>query len=203
MATAITFQKTNAANFPGTTIPTWAYLQVVPDQVGLGQNALMVMWIDKPPPTANGILGDRWVNMTLKITDPDGTIVTLGPFKSDDAGGYTANYVPTKLGVYSAVMVFPGETLTGSLGNDGFPSITGAVGDVYGSSTSNMVHFTVTQEPYSTIPENPLPTDYWQNPVQAFNHLWSQISGNWLGIAVCRICKHRKLRLCRQLQPLH
>ena len=32
------------------------------------------------------------------------------------------------------------------------------------------------------IPENPLPKDYWQNPVQAFNHLWSSISGNWLGI---------------------
>jgi hypothetical protein len=184
MAAAITtIPKANATNFPGTTIPTWAYLQVVPNQVGAGQNALMVMWIDKPPPTANGILGDRWVNMTLKITQPDGTIQTLGPFKSDDAGGYTATYTPIKLGNYSAVFAFPGETLTGSLGNDGFQSITGAVGDVYGASTSNTVYFTVTQEPYATIPENPLPTDYWQNPVQAFNHQWSTISGNWLGIS--------------------
>jgi PQQ-like domain len=183
MTTALAVPKTNAANFPGTTIPTWAYLQVVPDQIGFGQNALMVMWIDKPPPTANGVLGDRWVNMTLSITQPDGTVQTLGPFKSDDAGGYTASYTPTKLGDYSVFMAFPGETLTGSLGNVGFPSITGAVGDVYGASTSNTVHFTVSNEPYSTIPENPLPTDYWQNPVQAFNHLWSSISGNWLGIS--------------------
>ena len=183
ISAVIAIPKTNAANFPGTTIPTWAYLQVVPDQVGQGQNALMVMWIDKPPPTANGVLGDRWINMTLKITLPDGSVTTLGPFKSDDAGGYTANYVPTQLGDYSAVFVFPGETLTGSLGNDGFPFITGAVGDVYGGSTSNIVHFTVTQQPYSTIPENPLPTDYWQNPVEAFNHQWSTISGNWLGLS--------------------
>ena len=183
MATAITFQKTNAANFPGTTIPTWAYLRVVPDQIGLGQNVLLVMWVDKPPPTANGILGDRWVNMTVKITDPDGIVTNLGPFKSDDAGGYTATYTPTKLGDYTAVMIFPGETLTGSLGNDGFPSITSAVGDVYGASSSSIEHFTVTNEPIATIPENPLPTDYWQNPVEAFNHLWSSISGNWLGTA--------------------
>jgi hypothetical protein len=183
MATALAIPKVNAANFPGTTIPTWAYLQVVPDQVGLGQNALMVMWIDKPPPTANGILGDRWVNMTIKITDPDGVVTSLGPFKSDDAGGYTAYYTPTKLGVYSAVMVFSGETLTGSLGNDGNPFISGAVGDVYGGSTSNVVHFTASNEPYSTIPENPLPTAYWQNPVEAFNHQWSTISGNWLGLS--------------------
>ena len=82
----------NAALFPGTTIPVWAYLQVVPDTIGLGQNALMVMWIDKPPPTANGIFGDRWIGMTIEIIKPDGSKVTLGPFMSDDAGGYTAVY---------------------------------------------------------------------------------------------------------------
>ena len=37
-------------------------------------------------------------------------------------------------------------------------------------------------EPFATIPENPLPTDYWQHPVQAFNHWWTEFSGNWLGI---------------------
>jgi outer membrane protein assembly factor BamB len=201
MATAITFPKANAANFPGTTIPTWAYLQVVPDQVGLGQNVLMVMWIDKPPPTANGILGDRWVNMTLKITQPDGTIQTLGPFKSDDAGGYTANYAPSKLGNYSAVFTFSGETLTGSLGNDGFPSITSAVGDVYGASTSNIVHFTVSNEPYSLIPENPLPTGYWANPVQAFNHNWYTIDGNWLGTAAVEFANTGNFNFAGNFNP--
>ena len=109
-----------AALFPGTTIPTWAYLEVVPDQIGLGQNALLVMWIDKPPPTASGILGDRWIDMTIEIVKPDGSKVTLGPFKSDDAGGYTAVYTPTELGTYTAQMKFPGETMTGEQGNPGF-----------------------------------------------------------------------------------
>ena len=52
---ATTISPSNSALFPGTTIPTWAYLQVVPDTVGIGQNVLLVMWIDKPPPTANGV----------------------------------------------------------------------------------------------------------------------------------------------------
>jgi hypothetical protein len=94
IAATSTIPQTKAALFPGVTIPTWAYLRCVPDEVGLGQNVLLVMWIDKPPPTANGILGDRWINITIKITKPDGTIVNLGPFKSDDAGGYTATYTP-------------------------------------------------------------------------------------------------------------
>jgi hypothetical protein len=141
------------------------------------------MWIDKPPPTAAGIFGDRWVNMTLTITLPDGTTQNMGPYTSDDAGGCTAIYVPAQLGNYSVVFKFSGETLTGSVGNPGYPSITGAVGDVFGPSTSTVEHFTVTNTPAYTIPENPLPTGYWQNPVEAFNHYWYVIDGNWLGTA--------------------
>lgn len=183
LGAAIVLPNVNGAQFPGTTIPVWAYLEAVPERVGLGQNALLVMWIDKPPPTANGIFGDRWVNMTIKVTDPDGAVTTLGPFMSDDAGGYSAIYTPTKLGTYSAVMYFPGETLTGSQGNPGYPNLNNAnVGDVYGSATSNTVTFTVTDEPYTLYPENPLPEEYWNHPIQAFNHFWSQYAGNWLGI---------------------
>jgi hypothetical protein len=178
---AVVLPNVNGAQFPGTTIPTWAYLEPVPDQVGLGQSVLMVMWIDKPPPSANGIYGDRWVNMTVQITDPDGVVTTIGPFKSDDAGGYSATYTPTKLGKYSAIMVFPGETLTGSLGNDGFPNVGNInIGEKYGASTSDRVYFSVVNEPYTLIPENPLPQDYWNHPIQAFNHMWSQWAGNWL-----------------------
>jgi len=141
------------------------------------------MWIDKPPTTANGVLGDRWVGFTIKITQPDGTTKTLGPFQSDDAGGYTAYFTPTQLGNYSAVFNFPGETLTGSQGNPGFPNPSStAIGDVFSAATSATEYFTVTNTPASTIPENPLPSGYWQNPVEAFNHNWYVIDGNWLGL---------------------
>ncbi len=66
--------------------------------------------------------------------------------------------MPTQIGNYSAVFVFPGETLTGSLGNPGNPNLNANVGDVYGASTSNVVTFTVSSSQlYSLIPENPLP----------------------------------------------
>jgi hypothetical protein len=95
------------------------------------------MWIDKPPPTASGILGDRWIDMKIEITKPDGTKETLGPFKSDDAGGYTAVYTPTALGHYTAKMTFPGETMTGAQGNPGFNnSASASIGDVYGAAES-------------------------------------------------------------------
>lgn len=175
--------QANGALFPGTTIPVWAYLQVVPDTVGLGQNALMVMWIDKPPPTASGILGDRWIGMTIEIVEPDGNKVILGPFQSDDAGGYTAVYTPDALGTYTAQMKFPGEVMTGAQGNPGFNNTRSAsIGDVYGSAESDIITFTVVDEPFTTIPENPLPADYWQHPIQAFNHWWTEFAGNWWGL---------------------
>jgi outer membrane protein assembly factor BamB len=144
------------------------------------------MWIDKVPPTAMGIVGDRWVGFTVKVTLPDKTTTTLGPYTSDDAGGYATTYVPTELGNYTMVFSFPGETLTGNQGNPSVPASENndpsAVGDVYGPSTSAPASFTVGTTPASTIPQNPLPTGYWQTPVEAFNNNWYVIDGNWLGI---------------------
>lgn len=175
--------STKARDIQGT-IATYSYLQAVPQQVGIGQNVFLVMWVDKPPTTAFGPLGDRWVGLTITITQPDGKQVTLGPYKSDDAGGYTAIYTPSTLGNYTAVFNFPGETLTGDQGNPGGMTFanTQAIGDVFGPSTSAVETFTVSQVPAGTLPENPLPTSYWSNPVEAFNHNWYVIDGNWLGL---------------------
>ncbi len=183
MLASMTLPFSNAALFPGTTIPTWAYLEVVPDKVGVGQTALLVMWIDKPPPTANGILGDRWINMSITITTPDGTKETLGPFQSDDAGGYTAYYTPHTTGTYTAKMSFPGEVMTGAQGNEvkNNNTISPSIGDVYGASESETITFVASDEQVPTIPENPLPDEYWQHPIQAFNHWWAVYAGNWFG----------------------
>jgi hypothetical protein len=181
--TLLPLPTTNAATVSGT-IPTWAYLRAVPDPVGLGQTVYLVMWVDKPPTTAMGPLGDRWIGFTIEITKPDGKKETMGPWISDAAGGHSEIYTPTQLGTYSAVFSWPGETLTGSQGNPGNPfTYSPAVGDVFGGATSEVATFTVTNEPAHTIPENPLPTTYWERPVEAFNHYWSTIAGNWLGTA--------------------
>jgi len=37
--------------------------------------------------------------------------------------------------------------------------------------------------PAYTIPENPLPTGYWQNPLKGLTTKWYTIEGDWLGMA--------------------
>src|SRR5512143_3766110 len=83
---------------PPISIPTYAYISVTPDPVGVGQTAFVNFWLDKVPPTAYQEFGDRWENFTVKVTKPDGTIETWGPFKSDDAGGAFITYAPPKTG---------------------------------------------------------------------------------------------------------
>ena len=125
------------------------------------------------------------------LTKPDGKTETLGPFQSDDAGGYTTTYSPAATGDYSAVMYFPGEKLTGSQGNVGFPNAGNInVNDTYGASTSNTVHFTVGEETVSvylktrfppitgSTPCKPSTITGLQLPVTGW-HLCSRIRQHW------------------------
>jgi hypothetical protein len=164
-------------------IPTYAYLQVEPNPVGLGQSVFVSMFLDKVPPTASGIAGDRWQGFTVKVTAPDGTTQTLGPYSSDNVGGANVLFTPTQVGNYTFVFSSPTQTITGGAGYPGTViENPGSIGDVYGPSTSAPESLTVTQTPATVIPENSLPTNYWQNPVEAFNHNWYSIMGNWLGL---------------------
>jgi hypothetical protein len=180
---AVTLVALPAANAhtPAWTIPTYAFLNVAPNPVGVGQTAYVNFWLDKVSPTANSQYGDRWHNFTVTITKPDGTNEKLGPFTSDDVGGAFTTYVPDTVGNYTFVFNFPGQTITGEN-----PSpITGTmnpqqVGDYYQPSTSAKYTLTVQQEPIESLPLTPLPTDYWQRPIQSVNINWYTISGNWL-----------------------
>jgi hypothetical protein len=177
---AVTLVALPAANAhtPAWTIPTYAYLSVMPNPVGVGQAAFVNFWIDKVVPTANGFYGDRWQNFIVTVTKPDGTTETLGPFTSDDVGGAHTTYVPATTGNYTFVFNFPGQTIAGAN-----PPISNPqqVGDIYQPSTSAKVVLTVQQEPIQPFPSPPLPTQYWQRPIFAENTNWYTISGNWLG----------------------
>jgi outer membrane protein assembly factor BamB len=172
-----------ASEFPN--VPTWSYLLAVPDYVGLGQSVFLTAWVDKVPPNAAMYSGDRWVNITIYVTNPDGSKTTIGPLTTDSAGGVSTTFMPTMTGNYSAYMVFPGQTITGNAGNPHFPINPNdkTIGDYYGPSTSPIIHFTVGDEPATMIAENPLPTNYWETPVEAFNHWWYVLNGNWYGFA--------------------
>jgi hypothetical protein len=124
--------------------------------------------------------------MTVKVTHPDGTTETLGPFTSDATGGTSTTYTPTAVGNYSFQMIFAGQTLAGLNLAPGTPT-TGPnanafIGDNFQPSQSSVVTLTVQQAPVALAAIAPLPTNYWTRPIYGENNNWYQIGGNWLGL---------------------
>jgi outer membrane protein assembly factor BamB len=173
------------AHFPAWPIPTLSFCSVSPNPIGVGQTARVNFWLGQPPPTASGQFGDRWANMTVKVTHPDGTTEILGPFTSDDTGGTFTTYTPTVVGNYTFQMFFGGQTLAGNNLAPGTPSTgPGAnvnIGDYFEPSSSNVFKLTVQEEPVGYPPAAPLPTSYWTRPIYGENNNWYTLGGNWLG----------------------
>jgi hypothetical protein len=162
-----------AANVPmaqAADIPTWTFLTVQPDPIGVGQAANVVYWLDKAPPTASGPRGDRWQGWTLEITTPDGKTEKQNLAISDAAGSGIVKYTPDKTGVYTFKVSFPGQNI-----------VQGATTNWYKPSASATVQLTVQQEQLVAWPYNPLPTEYWTRPINGENHGWYQVGSYWLG----------------------
>ncbi len=168
-----------------TNIQLIAFVNVAPDIVGVGQSVNVGFWLNEPPPTASGPYGDRWNGMTIKVIHPDKTTETLGPFSSDDTGGTHVSYTPSAVGTYTFQLSYPGQNLTGTNPPAaGYAAIIKAyIGSYYLPATSAIETLTVQQEPVSYIPFTPLPTNYWQTPVNAMNvGNWYAISGAYLAL---------------------
>jgi hypothetical protein len=168
------------AHVPAWKIPTFSYIVVSPNPVGVGQNVFVIFWIDKMPPTGNGALGDRWENLKVEVTKPDGSKSTLGTYTSDPIGGGYATYTPTVVGTYSFEFTFPEQvaTLAGPTGLAGTDSVY--VNDTFLASSATAT-LTVQQEPLPAPISYPLPTDYWTRPIEGQNTEWVSIASNWLG----------------------
>ena len=106
MAASMTLLPNANAHTPPLTIPTWAYLSVMPNPVGVGQTAYIGFWLDKVPPTAYQEYGDRWHNFIVTVTKPDGNTETLGPFTSDAAGGAATTYTQRNLATTLSCLTF-------------------------------------------------------------------------------------------------
>jgi hypothetical protein len=148
-------------------IQTFPFVNVAPNPCGVGQSVTVDFWLSVPLQDS-----ERVQNMTILVTKPDGTTTTLGPFISDITGGTTTQFVPEAAGNYTFVFVFAGQTLT-----------IGAYNGYYDEpANSAPATLTVTSTPATGIPYTPLPTQYWQTPVNAENlQNWYAITGSWMG----------------------
>ncbi len=161
----------------------YAFLSVAPNNVGTGQPLYISIWLDKVPPTANVQYGDRWENLRVEVTKPDGGTESLGPFTTDNIGGAYTVYYPTSVGTYQFQFIFPGQTIEGKN-----PAPTGVqnphtLGWYYKPAQSDIVEITVNQEPLQPRPSTPLPTDqYWTRPINGMNPEWRSIAGDWLNV---------------------
>ena len=168
------------AHTPAWNIPTYSFISVSPNPIGVGQQVNVNFWVNIPPPTASAQYGDRWGNMTVKVTKPDGTTQTLGPFTSDATGGTYTTFTPTTTGNYTFQMFFAGQVLRGENLPPGPPSSW--LGDYFQPSQSGTYTLAVQEESLSYPPEVPLPTQYWTRPIYGENNNWYVIGGNWLGL---------------------
>lgn len=182
IATSMTVMPARAID-----IPTFLKLNANPNPAGVGQTVYFNAFTTNPPLTGgSNMKGDRWENMTIEVTQPDGTKQTLGPFSSDATGGIVVSYVPTTTGNYSLQAFFSGQTLTGQ--NPRYPGITDNPGGLIGSymqpSQSDKIKLVVKEEPASNVYQTPpLPTEYWSRPIYATNYAWATLGGSWFGAA--------------------
>jgi hypothetical protein len=172
------------AHTPAWQVPTFAYVTAVPNPVGVGQPALVLMWVDKIPDGAQ--LGNdiRFKNYQLTITAPNGDVTTeTFPVISDPTSNQGYTFTPNQVGTYKLNFTFPGYkyTYTGLIpGLFGPPAPSAYVNDTYMPSTASAT-LTVQQNPVGVTQATPLPTSYWTRPIYGENTNWWSISSNWLG----------------------
>ena len=152
--------------------PSYLEINVTPNPIGVGQTAYINVFLTKPPSTASmGTAGQRYENITLDITHPDGTKQTLGPYQSDAVGGaWVPPFVPTQIGTYTFKAHYAGQTLSN--------------GVTYMPSDSVAVTLVVQQAPIQSYSSPALPSEYWSRPIYATNYNWAQLGSNWYGLGL-------------------
>ena len=60
-------------------IPTFLFVSAAPDPVGVSQTVYLSAIFSKPVPTSTALNGDMYLGITIKVTDPEGQVTTLGP----------------------------------------------------------------------------------------------------------------------------
>jgi len=147
-------------------VPTIAFCNVAPNPCGVGQVVTVDFWLAVP------LFAEQdAVNMTIYVTPPGGTQTSLGTFTTDTTGGTYTTYTPTTVGNYTFQLKYGGQQFA-------------PPNQIYYNepSVSQPATLVVTSTPRGGLADTPLPTNYWEAPVNSENvQLWAGISGPWMG----------------------
>ncbi len=191
MSASMTLIPKASAHTPPWNIPTYAYINAAPNPIGVNQTLLVYMWLDCVfgaagasmfSTTGEALLSNdyRFHNYELTITAPDGTKSTQTfATITDPTSSQSYDFNPTAVGTYTLNFTFPGQAYDQYPGDYSPASIL--VNDTYLPSSASTT-LTVQSTPIpAAVTSEPLPTNYWQEPIYGENSNWYAISSNWLG----------------------
>ena len=194
-----------AAGYQVVNYHTYVYATTSPNVIGANQTLALVIWTNQIPPdigeqenlitagtSSSGHFEGRagwdagWLSWT--VTRPDGTNDSITGSRSDPVGGTYASYTPTEVGTYTVVGYF-----TGGWKNSTNPTVSGEAGfpnlyaQYYSAAVSAPWNFTVQTTPRGEWTETPLPTAYWERPVNTANRYWDVLLSDWLNVGTSAI----------------
>jgi outer membrane protein assembly factor BamB len=168
---------------PNVNVKNWAYIDPLPDKVGVGQGVTLIYGIDHVHPLTSPA-GPFFTGFTVKITAPDGTTQTMSNLPVDSTSFGHLNFIPDKVGTYQLQMSFAGMWVNLTAGQfAAFGFITEDLNQYYEPATSVLTPLIVQAEPVPGIETYPLPTDYWTTPIYSENKGWAAKTDNWLMMA--------------------
>ncbi|HKZ88260.1 MAG TPA: hypothetical protein VJ066_03760 [Candidatus Bathyarchaeia archaeon] len=171
-----------SAHTPPWAIPTYSFIAVKPNPVGVNQIVTILAFLDAVLPGATVNNDIRFRNVTLVITRPNGSIITKNwDVVTDTSGGVVYRFTPNQIGEWTLTFSFPGQVYTWVQGTIDIGNNYVYQNDTYLPS-SKTLKFTVQE---AQIPDAlgsyPLPTEYWTRPIEGQNTDWWKLATNWLG----------------------
>jgi hypothetical protein len=153
---------------------TYAYINLAPNPIGVGQTTYFSIWVDVPMPSASEANDVRRHDYKLTITAPDGTVQTESwAVVKDTTGVESGPFTPTQVGTYTFKFEYPGQIYD-------WYSISRTWNGTKFLASSATATLTVQQDPIAMTPDVPLPSEYWARPIYGQNHDWASLGSNWL-----------------------
>jgi hypothetical protein len=182
LSTAMTLLSipTASGHAPAWEIPTYAFVNVAPNPAGVGQQCLVVVWLDKMPDGTLVTNNIRFHNYKVIITAPDGTKTdsNMGNSHRHNILSVHNLYTNPDWHIHLRLQLPRPEIQHWHTGVD-YNANSQYVNDTYMASSASTT-LIVQEEPAPSGTYTPLPTEYWTRPIEGQNANWYAIGSNYL-----------------------